>query len=197
MTQPARTDHQPGQVPVWAVHHRLPRTLRKQRWGHPPPVEGGRHRELSTPTHSQVPAEFLGMVNIYHRFIPKAAQLMCPLYEALKNKAQRHAVDRSEERDMAFREVKNALANSTMLAHPTPNAPISITTDALDYAVDAVHEQWVNGAWQPFAFFSQQLCPSERKYSTFDRQLLGLYLAIRHFHFLLEARQFTAFVDHK
>ena len=98
---------------------------------------------------------------------------------------------------MAFREVKNALANSTMLAHPTPNAPISITTDALDYAVDAVHEQWVNGAWQPFAFFSQQLCPNERKYSTFDRQLLGLYLAIRHFHFLLEARQFTAFVDHK
>ncbi|KAL6455468.1 hypothetical protein MHYP_G00360970 [Metynnis hypsauchen] len=30
--------------------------------------------------------EFLGMVNFYHRFIPRAADLMRPLYEALKGK---------------------------------------------------------------------------------------------------------------
>ena len=68
---------------------------------------------------------------------------------------------------MAFREAKNALAKSTMLAHPTPNAPIAITTDASGHAVGAVHEQWVNGAWQPLAFFSRQLCPNEQKYNTF------------------------------
>ena len=116
--------------------------------------------------------EFLGMVNFYHRFIPKAAQLMRPLYEALKNKAPRQTVDWSEERDKAFRETKNALANSTVLAHPTPNAPIAITTDASDYAVGAVHEQWLNSAWQRLAFLSQQLSPNEQKYSTFYRDLL-------------------------
>ena len=31
-------------------------TIDHQRWGCPPPIEGGCHRELSTPTHSQVPA---------------------------------------------------------------------------------------------------------------------------------------------
>ena len=124
--------------------------------------------------------EFLGMVNFYHRFIPKAVQLMCPLYEALKNKVPRHAVDWSEERVIAFREAKNALANSTMLAHPTPNAPIAITTDASDYAVGAVHKQWVNSAWRPLDFFGWQLRPSERKYCTFDRELLGLSFAIQH-----------------
>lgn len=36
-----------------------------------------------------------------------------------------------------------------------------------------------------------------QKYSTFCCKLLGLYLAIRHFRFLLEAREFTPFVDHK
>ena len=55
----------------------------------------------------------------------------------------------------------------------------------------------MGGAWQRHAFFSHQLRPSEQKYSTFDRELLGLYHAIRHFHSLLEVQPFTAFVDHK
>ncbi|GFN78983.1 Pol polyprotein [Plakobranchus ocellatus] len=36
-----------------------------------------------------------------------------------------------------------------------------------------------------------------KKYSTFDRELLGLYLAIRHFRFFSEGRSFTAYTDHK
>ena len=97
----------------------------------------------------------------------------------------------------AFNATKAALARATMLAHPVPSAPIAITSDASDYAVGAVYEQWVDGAWQPLAFFSRRLSPSERKYSTFDRELLGLYLAVRHFRAMLEGRHFTAFVDHK
>ncbi|KAJ8395403.1 hypothetical protein AAFF_G00033880 [Aldrovandia affinis] len=72
---------------------------------------------------------------------------------------------------------KQALANATMLAHPLPGTPIALTTNASHYAFGAVHEQL--------------------KYSTFDRKLLGLYLAVCHFRFLLEGRPFTAFVDHK
>uniref|UniRef100_A0A674MCK3 Gypsy retrotransposon integrase-like protein 1 n=1 Tax=Takifugu rubripes TaxID=31033 RepID=A0A674MCK3_TAKRU len=141
--------------------------------------------------------EFLGMVNFYHRFLPRAADLMRPLYDCLKGAVPKHMVDWSDVRQRAFENVKAALANATLLAHPFPDAPISITTDASDYAVGAVHEQWVEAAWQPLAFFSRQLRPNERKYSTFDRELLGLYLAIRHFRPLLEGRSFTAFVDHK
>ncbi|KAI7789522.1 hypothetical protein IRJ41_008603 [Triplophysa rosa] len=43
----------------------------------------------------------------------------------------------------------------------------------------------------------RKLRDNERKYSSFDRELLGLFLATRHFRFLLEGRLFTAFVDHK
>ncbi|KAL1256232.1 hypothetical protein QQF64_011777 [Cirrhinus molitorella] len=136
------------------------------------------------------------MVNFYHRFIPRAAQLMQPLYEALKGKKPKHTVDWTVDKEKAFTDTKAALANAAMLAHPLPAAPIAITSDASDYAVVAVYEQWAGSAWQPLAFFSRQLRPSE-KYSTFDRELLGLYLAIRHFRSLLEGRPFTAFVDHK
>uniref|UniRef100_A0AAV2LK87 Integrase catalytic domain-containing protein n=1 Tax=Knipowitschia caucasica TaxID=637954 RepID=A0AAV2LK87_KNICA len=55
----------------------------------------------------------------------------------------------------------------------------------------------IEGTWQPLAFFSRQLVPRERKYSTFDRELLAVWLAIRHFRFVLEGREFTVFVDHK
>ncbi|KAF7646138.1 hypothetical protein LDENG_00192610 [Lucifuga dentata] len=101
--------------------------------------------------------EFLGMVYFYHCFIPQAAQLTRPLYEALKGKATRHVVDWTAEREKAFVDTQAALANEIMLAHPSPKAPIAITMDVSDYAVGTVHEQWVNGAWQPLTFFSRQL----------------------------------------
>ena len=135
--------------------------------------------------------EFLGMVTFYHRFIHRVAHTMRPLYEALTAKSPGQTIDWTAEREAAFEATKTALCQAAMLAHPSPGAPIAITTDASDYAVGAVHEQWVDGAWQP------QLTPRERKYSAFDRELLGLWLAVRHFRFLLEGREFAAFVDHK
>lgn len=137
------------------------------------------------------------MVNFYNRFIPRAAHLMHPLYEALRGKKGNQELEWTPERVRAFEEAKMALANAALLAHPSPMAPVALTTDASDYAVGAVCEQWVNGAWQPLAFFSRKLRDAERKYSTFDRELLALFLATRHFRFLLEGRKFTAFVDHK
>ena len=141
--------------------------------------------------------EYLGMINFYNRFIPHAAHIMQPLYDALKGTKDSDDVDWSPERLQAFEDAKAALARAAMLAHPSPAAPIALTTDASDYAVGAVCEQWVDGAWQPLAFFSKKLRDTERKYSTFDRELLALFLAVRHFRFLLEGREFTAFVDHK
>ncbi|GFO32206.1 Pol polyprotein [Plakobranchus ocellatus] len=69
--------------------------------------------------------------------------------------------------------------------------------DASDQATGGVFEQYVNGIWQPLAFFSKRLRPPEMRYSTFDRELLALYLATRHFRFFLERRPFTAYTDHK
>ncbi|KAK3803425.1 hypothetical protein RRG08_041015 [Elysia crispata] len=93
--------------------------------------------------------------------------------------------------------IKAALADATMLSHPKPGASISLTSDASDQAVGAVLEQYVDGFWQPLAFCSKQLRPPEQKYSTFDHELLALYLAIRYFKYFLEGRSFTMFTDHK
>ncbi|TWW56016.1 Retrovirus-related Pol polyprotein from transposon 297 [Takifugu flavidus] len=55
--------------------------------------------------------EFLGMVNFYHRFLPRAADLMRPLYDCLKEAVPKHMVDWSDVRQRAFENVNAALAN--------------------------------------------------------------------------------------
>ena len=59
----------------------------------------------------------------------------------------------------------------------------------------AVLEQQTQGHWQPLAFFSRQFNKTEKKYATFDRELLGVYSAILHFRYFLEGRKFTVFTD--
>ena len=61
-------------------------------------------------------------------------------------------------------------------------------------AVGAVLEQQIDSVWCPISFFSRKLHPAERKYSTFDRELLA---AIRHFRHFVEGRQFHLLTDHK
>jgi cleavage and polyadenylation specificity factor subunit 1 len=139
--------------------------------------------------------EFAGMVNFYHRFTPRAAHLLLPVYAALRTKAK--LVEWTPVLMRAFEATKAALASATLLVHPRAEARTSLTVDASDSAVGAVLEQFIDGSWRPLAFFSRQLRPPERNYSTFDRELLALYLAVRHFRYFLEGRAFTAFTDHK
>ncbi len=135
------------------------------------------------------------MVNFYRRFIPVAAQIMSPLFDALKGKPK--TLLWNETMVQAFHETKKALADATLVTYPRRDVAISLTTDASDQAVGAVLQQFVDDAWIPLAFFSQRLRPPERKYSAFDRELLALYLGIRHFRYFLEGRQFIAYTDHK
>ncbi|XP_037557598.1 uncharacterized protein LOC119434526, partial [Dermacentor silvarum] len=47
--------------------------------------------------------------------------------------------------------------------------------DASDIAIGAVLQQLNDGTWHPTAFFSKKLTPTERRYSTFGRELLAVY----------------------
>ena len=89
------------------------------------------------------------------------------------------------------------LAKATLLNHPDPSSLISLTTDASDTALGAVLEQKIKGNWQPLAFMSKKLKIAEQKYSTYDRELLAIYLGIKHFKYFLEGREFCFFTDHK
>ena len=59
-------------------------------------------------------------------------------------------------------------------------------------------EQVIDEKPRPLAFFSRTLRKPERRYSTFDRELLAIYLAIRHFkHYIEGAVDVTVRTDHQ
>ncbi|BHF80805.1 hypothetical protein SprV_0702393300 [Sparganum proliferum] len=81
----------------------------------------------------------------------------------------------------AFNRARKALADTTALVHSIPDAPLSIVADASNFAIGAALQQQTPTGTQPLAFYSAKLTPPQTRYSTFGRELLAIYLAIKHF----------------
>ena len=143
--------------------------------------------------------EFLGLINFYHRFLPQGATILQPLNDLLAEPASKGYKDLvwTDEAVTAFNAAKQALAEATLLTHPSPTAPTNIATDASNVAVGGVLQQFIDDEWRPLAYFSKKLKPAETRYSTYDRELLAVYLTIKHFRYALEGRQFHVLTDHK
>lgn len=142
---------------------------------------------------------FLGIINFYRRSLKNAAAHQAILTDYLKDSRRRdkRLVNWTPEAETAFENCKNELLNTTILSHPASTVPLILTTDASDIAVGASLEQIVDGVIRPIAFFSKKLDVTQKNYSTYDRELLGIYLAIKHFRYLLEGRQLLIRTDHK
>ena len=74
---------------------------------------------------------------------------------------------------------------------------MALITDASNQQVGAALEQFEDGTWRPIGFFSRKLSETESRYSTYDRELLAVYAAIKFFQRILEGRQFTIKTDHR
>ena len=147
---------------------------------------------------------FVGMVNYYFRFVPKLAEILIPLHshiaemEKLRKKNRKFAFSWPDSCNDAFNRAKEALANATLLVHPKKKGLIiSLFTDASAKAIGSVLQQYHKGIWQPLGYFSKKLSVAEVKYSALDRELLAIYLSVKHFRYFIEGRNFTVYTDHK
>ncbi|KAJ2937652.1 hypothetical protein O0L34_g19327 [Tuta absoluta] len=141
---------------------------------------------------------FLGMVNFYRRFIQGAASHQAPLNALLTGSVKgSHPVKFTALEQDAFEACKNGLSQAAMLAHPECDAKLALVTDASDKAIGGVLQQLKDNAWQPLAFYSHKLSPSQAKYSPYDRELLAIYESVKYFRHMLEARHFVIYTDHK
>ncbi|UYV60238.1 hypothetical protein LAZ67_1000518 [Cordylochernes scorpioides] len=139
---------------------------------------------------------FLGMLNFYLRCLSNAASTQAPLHAMVEGR-KNASCQWTPTALQAFDQCKFQLANAALLHHPFPEAPLCLTVDASDFAVGAALHQQVGNNFQPIAFFSRKLDAAQRKYSAYDRELLAVYLAIKHFRHLLEGRQFPVYTDQK
>lgn len=150
------------------------------------------------PTSAKGLRQFLGMLNFYRRFIPRASDAQSPLSDLLvPNLKGKAPINWTPEAISAFEKCKEELATATLLAHPCDNARLAIVSDASNTAVGATLQQFINDEWQPLAFFSKKLTATETKYGAYDRELLAIYLAVKHFRHMVEGREFVIYTDHK
>ena len=127
------------------------------------------------PTMQRKLREFLGLVNFYNRFISNCACILSHRNSFLIRK-------------VTYSGLTNPYTPLTLLRRHSPKQLCWYTPSwTLHSALLPTHLMWLWGmvlqqfvdhTWQPLAYFSKSLTPTERKYSVFDWELLGIYLAI-------------------
>ena len=103
--------------------------------------------------------KYIGMINYYHRFIPKAATVLQPLYSAMKGLRSNATPRWTPDAQRAFADAKSRLAGAALLAHPRENASLAISSDASDLGVGASLDQWNGQCWERFFYRFQWVLP--------------------------------------
>lgn len=155
--------------------------------------------EFPRPTTVEELRRFLGMVNFYRRHLPKAAEIHAKLNVYLHNarRKDKSTIPWNDETIDAFEQCKQSLKSAVTLSFPSANASIALMTDCSNACAGAVLQQREGNAWKPLGFFSNKLSQAQQKYSTYDRELLAIYMAIKYFRPLIEGRPLTVYTDHK
>lgn len=140
---------------------------------------------------------FLLFMNFYRRFLPHAAATQGKLQALIEGnkKKDQTLIEWSEEANNAFERCKSDLATVTCLSHPVAGAQLVLHVDASDFAVGAVLQQIVNDELQPLGFYSKRITDTQRRYSTYDRELLAIYQSIKFFKYMI--CNCIIYTDHK
>ena len=137
-----------------------------------------------TPTNRKNVRQFLGLSGYYRRFVPKYSEVASPLTDLLREKS-------SFNWDLAcqnsFDKLKSILSTFPVLVSPDFQKDFKLMIDASDLGVGAVLLQDNDGLEKPIAYFSKKLNESQAKYSTIEKELLALILALKHFEIYISA----------
>jgi len=162
----------------------------------PLPIRIKAIQEFPKPQNVTELRSFLGTVNFCRRFIPHLSDRVASLTSLATGKKKAKIVW-TTDLDVDFLKIKDSLVNIVTLAFPDGVLPLTLTCDASKIAIGAVLTQNRSDVIEPIEFFSHKLSAAQINYSTFDRELLGIFLSIKHFQHLLIGRSFTIFTDHK
>lgn len=155
--------------------------------------------DFPPPQNIQGIRRFLGMLNYYRRFIPRAAQFQAPLIDAIvaSNSKGTKPFPWTPELLQHFEACKKSLADATVLQYPVANAPLGLFTDASNVHIGACLQQHIDGQWQPLAFFSKKLTSRQVEWPAYYRELLAVYESVQHFRHILEVVHAVIYTDHK
>ena len=140
---------------------------------------------------------FLGMCNVYRRFIPKFSDTAEPLNALLRGGHPTQIAKWGEKEERSFRTLLNAVCSPPVLVLPKKDFPYTVDTDASDYQVGcALFQTQPDGKRQPIGFWSRTLRGPERNYSASERECLAVVFALQTLRPYLACEKFTVYTDH-
>jgi hypothetical protein len=128
-------------------------------------------REWPTPQTVRGVRSFLGLANVYRRFIEGYAQVARSLNDLTKKNI---TFTWKEAQQTVFDTLKNRFTTAPILAYPDNDRVFRLETDASNFATGAVLSIEQDGKCHPIAFSSHSMSPEEHNYPVADKEMLSV-----------------------
>ena len=145
---------------------------------------------IKAPTTRRQLRGFIGMVNFYRDLWIRRSDVSAPLTALCSEKVPFKWLP---IHDQAFKTLKRIIAHHTTLTYPDFTKSFDIHTDSSDTQMGAVISQ--DG--KPIAFYSKKLNPSQRNYTTTEKELLAIVETLKEYRTILFGHLITVYTDHK
>ena len=147
------------------------------------------------PQNKKQAMRFIGMVGYFRRFVPNFSDIAAPITSLFKKTTTFNFDDNCIK---AFNKLKSVMTNKPILVTPDFALPFKLAVDASDLGAGSVLFQTINNQDHPVSYFSKKFDKHQVNYSTIEKELLSLLLALQHFDVYVcnSLTPVTVFTDH-
>ena len=139
---------------------------------------------------------FLGLCNVYRRFVPNYSRIAAPLTELLKKDKPVTLEPFGEAESPAFQALIDAVCSPQVLALPRVGLKYSVDTDASNGQIGAaLFQTHEDGERKPIGFWSRTLHAAERNYGVPEKEWLAVVWALTTLRPYLQGEKFTVHTD--
>ena len=155
-------------------------------------------KRFKHPTTQTELRSFLGLCNVYRRFVPNFAHTAAPLNSLLKKGCPYDLPALNEFQIKPFDLLKQALTEPPVLRLPRVGLPFSVDTDACNHQIGcALMQTHDDDARYPIGFWSRSLSPAEKNYSVGEKECLAIVWAVQLLRPYIGREHFDLFTDHQ
>jgi RNase H-like domain found in reverse transcriptase/Reverse transcriptase (RNA-dependent DNA polymerase)/Integrase zinc binding domain/Integrase core domain/Chromo (CHRromatin Organisation MOdifier) domain len=154
-------------------------------------------RDAAPPRTQTEMRSFLGLCNVYRRFVPKFSAIAAPLNAYLTKGKPALLGELATDALTAFDTLRQKLLRPPILALPRRSGHLWLDTDASDAQLGCcLFQEQPSGPNLPLGYWSRTLNAAERNYSTTEKECLAIVWAVTHLRPYLEGVEFTVRTDH-
>jgi hypothetical protein len=140
---------------------------------------------------------FLGLCNVYRRFVPRFSAIAAPINALLCKGTPPQLGPLPPTAVAAFAQLRNRLLTPPDLALPRAEGHLCLDTDTSDGQLGCcLLQDQPDGRPLPLGYWSRTLNSAEQNYSTTEKDCLAIVWAVTHLRPYLEGADFTVRTDH-